>query len=81
MTSMDQIRLSPNVQRRHFARRGERGERLNVLVVHDQYGQTCNGVFHLDGASDEAHALLRADRLMTSDINLYAMDFPNLRLI
>jgi predicted nucleic acid-binding protein len=28
-----------------------------------------------------AHALLRADRLMTSDINLYATDFPNLRLI
>ncbi len=28
-----------------------------------------------------SHALLKADRLMTRDINRYAMDFPNLRLI
>ncbi|MGA6984302.1 MAG: PIN domain-containing protein [Candidatus Sulfotelmatobacter sp.] len=28
-----------------------------------------------------AHALLRADRLMTRDANRYALDFPNLRLI
>jgi predicted nucleic acid-binding protein len=28
-----------------------------------------------------AHALLRADRLMTRDANRYAQDFPSLRLI
>jgi predicted nucleic acid-binding protein len=28
-----------------------------------------------------SHALLKADRLMTRDTNLYALDFPNLRLI
>jgi predicted nucleic acid-binding protein len=28
-----------------------------------------------------AHALLRADRLMTRDANRYRQDFPNLRLI
>jgi predicted nucleic acid-binding protein len=28
-----------------------------------------------------AHALLKADRLMTRDTNRYAHDFPNLRLI
>lgn len=28
-----------------------------------------------------SHALLKADRLMTRDINRYAVDFPNLRLI
>jgi len=28
-----------------------------------------------------AHALLRADRFMTRDKNLYALDFPNLHLI
>lgn len=28
-----------------------------------------------------AHALLKADRLMTRDANRYAQDFPNLRLI
>jgi predicted nucleic acid-binding protein len=28
-----------------------------------------------------SHAMLKADRLMTRDINRYAMDFPNLRLI
>jgi predicted nucleic acid-binding protein len=28
-----------------------------------------------------AHALLKADRLMTRDTNLYALDFPKLRLI
>lgn len=28
-----------------------------------------------------SHALLKADRLMTRDMNRYAMDFPNLRLI
>jgi predicted nucleic acid-binding protein len=28
-----------------------------------------------------SHALLRADRLMTRDANLYALDFPNLRLL
>ncbi len=28
-----------------------------------------------------AHALLKADRFMTRDANLYAQDFPNLRLI
>jgi|ERR1700722_1804727 predicted nucleic acid-binding protein len=28
-----------------------------------------------------AHALLKADRLMTRDVNLYALDFPSLQLI
>jgi hypothetical protein len=28
-----------------------------------------------------AHALLKADRFMTRDANLYAQDFPNLRLM
>jgi predicted nucleic acid-binding protein len=28
-----------------------------------------------------SHALLKADRLMTRDTNLYALDFPNLRLV
>jgi len=28
-----------------------------------------------------SHALLRADRLMTRDVNRYSRDFPNLRLI
>jgi predicted nucleic acid-binding protein len=28
-----------------------------------------------------AHALLKADRFMTRDANLYVQDFPNLRLI
>jgi predicted nucleic acid-binding protein len=28
-----------------------------------------------------AHAMLMADRFMTRDVNLYAQDFPNLRLI
>jgi predicted nucleic acid-binding protein len=28
-----------------------------------------------------AHALLKADRLMTRDTNRYGLDFPNLRLI
>ncbi|MGB8579183.1 MAG: type II toxin-antitoxin system VapC family toxin [Candidatus Sulfotelmatobacter sp.] len=28
-----------------------------------------------------AHAVLRADRLMTRDMNLYALDFPTLRRI
>jgi predicted nucleic acid-binding protein len=28
-----------------------------------------------------AHALLKADRLITRDTNRYALDFPNLRLI
>jgi hypothetical protein len=28
-----------------------------------------------------AHALLKADRFMTRDINLYALDFPNLQLV
>ncbi len=28
-----------------------------------------------------AHALLKADQLMTRDTNRYAQDFPNLRLI
>ena len=28
-----------------------------------------------------SHALLKADRLMTRDMNRYVMDFPNLRLI
>jgi hypothetical protein len=28
-----------------------------------------------------AHALLKADRFMTRDTNLYAQDFPNLQLI
>jgi predicted nucleic acid-binding protein len=28
-----------------------------------------------------AHALLKADRLMTRDASRYALDFPNLRLI
>ena len=28
-----------------------------------------------------SHALLKADRFMTRDANLYALDFPNLRLL
>jgi len=28
-----------------------------------------------------SHALLKADRLMTRDTNLYVLDFPNLRLV